>query len=165
MRNSRVPTLIAVLVAVAATSTPLLAANTTSETKAQTLIRQNARSISEFAYPTLQFSRTDYIRGTRYRDGSFNLVYKFHAKSGNSNGYCQLTFSFRRDGKLTQITSGARTWFLPPFTTAKFLVDLIKQKLQKDKDLRNNPTVYNLVRKADAVALMMLILNLKNGHV
>ena len=154
------------LAALVATSSPTLAANTAAENKAQRLIQKNAKALSDFSYPTTTYTHWEYVKGTRYKDGSFLLTYRLHQKSGNNRGYCTLSFAFRRSGKMTSIsTKGPRTHLLAPFTTARLLVLLMKKAIQDDPRLRNNRLAQEFVRKGEVVKFLILILNLENGYV
>lgn len=136
---------------------------TTAESKAQSHIRKQAKAICEFAYPTVKYVKVEYASGKRYSDGSFLYSYKFHCKTGSKPKYFYLKFAFRKTGKLLSITKGSRNLFLPPFTTARFLIQLLKTELLKDPQVKKNVFLQRLIRKADAEKLVVLMMNIKGG--
>jgi len=99
-------------------------------------IEKNGTGIVGLAYPTAKASlKTEYVKGTAYKDGSFDLTYKFTYK--DSDGKTQdftLKFVMAAKGELDdmKVIDSSEIW--PPFGTLALLgvaVDELAKEMQK----------------------------------
>jgi hypothetical protein len=106
------------------------------QSRAMDDIEDHATGIVGLAYPTAKsVVKTEYVKGTAYKGGSFDLTYKFTYK--DSDGVTQSfteRFEFSAAGKLTDHATVSSTEFWPPFATLKLLgavVDEIAKELDR----------------------------------
>lgn len=99
-------------------------------------VEDHAPGIVALAYPTAQSHlKTEYVKGTVYKGGSFDLTYKFTYKDsdGRTQSFTE-KFEFSATGKLTGHGTVSSTEIWPPFATLKLLgvvIDEIAKELDK----------------------------------
>lgn len=132
-----------------------------AEKGAMRAIEANAKTVAWIAYPTTTYTGVEYDGGSRNQDGSFTLTYTFHGESDGTRGYFTQKFQFHRDGNLTGIKDGARSWFFAPFTEFELVRGFLKEAFEKD--LENNSPMKKLLQNGNGRAVVVGILNTKLG--
>ena len=122
-----------------------------------------------FSYPTAKsLTKIEYVPKSLSvaNDGSFTLMYKYsYRDSDNDPQDFQLRFAFTAKGKLTDVRelAGKHSSFWPPFFTATVFLELAKEAVRQDKDLKNEPLGKALLAVKSPVEFMTILMNTKAG--
>lgn len=98
-------------------------------------IERNAPGVVGLAYPTAQrHLETEYVKGSVYKDGSFELTYRFYYRDsdGKKQSFSE-KFEFSAGGKLTDHSTVGSSEPWPPFATLK-LLGAVVQEVGKELD-------------------------------
>jgi hypothetical protein len=127
------------------------------------LILSEGKTILGLAHPTVRFTDVDNDGRTDYRDGSYQLSYVFNFRDGDDDGYRVLRFSFDKEGKLSNITSGAGSPFVPAFFGGDLVLEALKAGLRESKNA-DDPVVKELLKLRSSKEFLVKYLQWRQGE-
>jgi hypothetical protein len=132
--------------------------------RAAEFVEDEAETIALFAHPTADFQEVTIHRTNKLRDGGFEVVASFNYVSAFGNEfYSKLALRFDEDGNYNSCRTVATNGVVGPFTAVKLVLDAVKELIKDDENLRDNPTVQDLIDKADAMGLVNIILKARQS--
>lgn len=102
---------------------------TPAQARAQNQIEENAAAITQIAYVTAQkHTKVEYVKGVAYRDGSFDLTYKFYYldSDGDPQTYT-LRFEYDAKGELKKPVAVQHSSFWKPFNAIELFGTLLEE--------------------------------------
>ena len=126
------------------------------------LIVAEARGILGLAHPTVRYTGIENDGRDDYRDGSYRLSYVFNFNDGGDAGYRVIRFNFDRAGKLTSLTPGNGSTFVPAFLGSDLFIEVIKAGL-KDAKNANDPVVQELMKIRGGKEFLLKYLQWRQG--
>ncbi len=133
-----------------------------TEKSAMRVIEANAKTIVNIAYPTIVFAGAENDGISRNPDGSFSLVYTFFGNWDGTRGQFTQTYRFQKDGRLTGIQDGARSWLLKPFSEWELVRGFVMTAFKDD--LAQNPQLMNLLESGNGGVFVTAMLNAELGR-
>ena len=96
------------------------------------------------------------------RDGSYRLSYVFNFSDGGEAGYRVIHFDFDREGKLTGLTPGSGSSFIPAFLGSDLVLEVVKAGL-KDSKNADDPVVKELLKVRGSKEFLLRYLQWRQG--
>lgn len=131
-------------------------------TAAKDFLESQGQVILAFAYPTAELTDMTFD-GIKDRADGLECLYTLRYVSPfESHGRVQFAFRFDAEGRFRSLRCLNRTAFLPPGTTVGVALDLIREEVRRDPDLRENPLVQPLLSTSgDAMAILTSFLQMR----
>src|SRR4029079_19277365 len=118
---------------------------------AQGFLQGQGKVILGFSYPTAELTNMVFDGAKERKDG-IELQYTLNYFSPfEDNGKVQFAFRFNDVGKFHSLRCMSRSAFLPPGTTVSFALDVIRDEINRDPELRDNPLLKPALADGDAM--------------
>ncbi len=161
---SRLPWALTAAIAILSLHAPLSAADEPGAVRrARRLIEPDVSSVLFLAHPTGTLANTEYD-GYRAKGENYVITYTFHYDSLWGNRcYTTLSFTFDGEGKYLDCKCAARKGVVPPFVAADAVLDVVKDVIRDDPDLRDNKLVREMLEETDAKEILKKYIHFKQG--
>lgn len=164
MRKYSIVMIVAVVFGLGAASPAHADDSDEAVTKARILLEgaKTPQAIQMFVHASGTLQRWDYVQATLFDDG-FRLEYVYSWKSNlfDSNNRTVVAFDFNGGGVLQRCRVGRDSSFLPAFSEVQFILEIVKELVRDDRDLKKHPEIARAIENADAERVMIALLNLR----